>query len=56
MDLIEQVQDAIASAEGTIIVITHDHRMINSLEARHLQVTDGEVIELPKGQKPVEFA
>lgn len=56
VDLIEQVQDAIASAEGTIVVITHDHRMINSLEARHLQVTDGEVIELPKGQKPVEFA
>ncbi|OFR94369.1 ABC transporter ATP-binding protein [Corynebacterium sp. HMSC064E10] len=56
VDLIEQVQDAIASAEGTIIVITHDHRMINSLEARHLQVADGEVVELPKGQKPVEFA
>ncbi|MDO5029675.1 MAG: ABC-F family ATP-binding cassette domain-containing protein [Corynebacterium sp.] len=55
VDLIEQVQDAIAAAEGTILVITHDHRMVNSLEARHLQVNEGEVIELPKGQKPVEF-
>nr|WP_240394061.1 ATP-binding cassette domain-containing protein [Corynebacterium lactis] len=56
VDLIEEVQDAIESAEGTVIVITHDHRMINRLEARHLVVTDGEVTELPKGQKPVEFA
>lgn len=55
VDLIEEVQDAIGSAESTVIVITHDHRMINRLEARHLVVTEGEVSELPKGQKPVEF-
>ena len=55
VDLIEEVQDAIDAASGTVIVITHDHRMIDRLEARHLVVTDGEVVELPKGQKPVEF-
>ena len=56
VDLIEEVQHAIDAATGTVIVITHDHRMIDRLEARHLVVTDGEVVELPKGQKPVEFA
>ena len=56
VDLIEEVQDAVDNAEGTVIVITHDHRMIDRLEARHLVVDDGEVTELPKGQKPIEFA
>lgn len=56
VDLIEEVQDAVENAEGTVIVITHDHRMIDRLEARHLVVNEGEVTELPKGQKPVEFA
>lgn len=56
VDLIEEVQDAIAAAEGTVLVITHDRRMVNRLEARHLVVDEGEVTELPKGQRPVEFA
>ena len=56
VDLIEEVQDAIAAAEGTIIVVTHDRRMVDRLEARHLVVEEGEVTELPKGKKPVEFA
>ena len=51
-----KLQDAVDNAEGTVIVITHDHRMIDRLEARHLVVDDGEVTELPKGQKPIEFA
>ena len=56
VDLIEEVQDAIAEAEGTIIVVTHDRRMVDRLEARHLVVEEGEVTELPRGKKPVEFA
>ncbi|MEJ6020458.1 ABC-F family ATP-binding cassette domain-containing protein [Corynebacterium sp. H113] len=56
VDLIEEVQDAIVATEGTVIVITHDRRMVDRLEARHLVVEEGQVAELPKGQKPVEFA
>lgn len=56
VDLIEEVQDAIAEAEGTVIVVTHDRRMVDRLEARHLVVEEGEVTELPRGKKPVEFA
>ena len=52
VDLIEEVQDAIAEAEGTIIVVTHDRRMVDRLEARHLVVEEGEVTELPRGKKP----
>lgn len=55
VDLIEEVQDAIAAAEGTVIVVTHDKRMVDRLEARHLVVDEGHVTELPKGRKPVEF-
>ena len=56
VDLIEEVQDAIAESEGTVIVVTHDRRMVDRLEARHLVVEEGEVTELPRGRKPVEFA
>ena len=56
VDLIEEVQDAIAEAEGTVIVVTHDRRMVDRLEARHLVVEEGKVTELPRGKKPVEFA
>ena len=56
VDLIEEVQDAIAEAEGTVIVVTHDRRMVDRLEARHLVVEEGEVTELARGRKPVEFA
>lgn len=55
VDLIEQVQDAIEVAEGTVIVITHDRRMVNSLQARHLEVSQGAIIELPRGTLPVEY-
>ena len=56
VDLIEEVQDAISAAEGTVIVVTHDRRMVDLLEARHLVVEEGQVTELPRGKKPVEFA
>ncbi|WP_255549624.1 ABC-F family ATP-binding cassette domain-containing protein [Corynebacterium sp. TAE3-ERU12] len=56
VDLIEEVQDAIAATAGTVIVVTHDRRMVQRLEARHLVVTDGDVAELPPGRRPVEFA
>lgn len=56
VDLIEDVQDAIASAVGTVVVVTHDHRMVQQLEARHWVVNDHHIEELPRGQKPVEFA
>ena len=56
VDLIEEVQDAISAAEGTVIVVTHDRRMVDFLEARHLVVEEGQVTELPRGKKPVEFA
>ncbi len=55
VELIEEVQDAIEAAESTVLVVTHDRRMVDRLAARHLSVDDGEVFELPKGQKPVEF-
>lgn len=56
VDLIEEVQDAIEATEGTVIVVTHDRRMVQRLEARHLVVEAGAVTELPRGRRPVEFA
>lgn len=55
VDLIEEVQDAIKQCEGTIVVVTHDQRMIEQVEARHLVVKDGEVEELPRGVLPEIF-
>lgn len=56
VDLIEEVEDAIGAAPGTVVVITHDRRMVQRLEARHLVVENGQVTELPRGQRPVEYA
>lgn len=55
VDLIEEVQDAIATAEGTVLVVTHDRRMISRLEARHLIVDHHEVVEGQRGHRTVEF-
>ena len=55
VDLIEEVQDAIASAEGTVLVVTHDRRMIERLESRHLIVDHHEVVEGQRGHRSVEF-
>lgn len=52
VDLIEEVEEAIAMSEGTVVIVTHDRRMIESIEARHLVVRAGEVEELPPGQLP----
>lgn len=52
VDLIEEVQDALAMSEGTVVIVTHDRRMIEDLPARHLVVREGEVEELAPGELP----
>ena len=56
MDLIEEVQDAVEQCEGTVVIVTHDQRMIDRIEARHLVVKDGVVEELPRGVIPDVFS
>lgn len=56
VDLIEEVQDAVEQCEGTVVIVTHDQRMIDRIEARHLVVKDGVVEELPRGVMPDVFS
>ena len=56
VDLIEEVQDAVEQCEGTVVIVTHDQRMIERIEARHLVVKDGVVEELPRGVMPDVFS
>jgi ATPase subunit of ABC transporter with duplicated ATPase domains len=43
---IEQLEEALAAYEGTLLLVTHDRRMLESVETtRRLEVTDGQVTE-----------
>ncbi|MCW2879074.1 MAG: transporter, ATP-binding protein [Sphaerisporangium sp.] len=43
---IEQLESALASYPGTLLLVTHDRRMLKAVHTtRHLQLADGKVIE-----------
>ncbi|WP_395575925.1 ABC-F family ATP-binding cassette domain-containing protein [Streptomyces sp. BK79] len=43
---IEQLESALDAYEGTLLLITHDRRMLNAIRVtRRLEVTDGKVVE-----------
>ncbi|TFV89172.1 ABC-F family ATP-binding cassette domain-containing protein [Blastococcus sp. CT_GayMR16] len=43
---IEQLEEALAAYTGTLLLVTHDRRMLESVETtRRLEVSDGKVIE-----------
>jgi ATPase subunit of ABC transporter with duplicated ATPase domains len=48
LDAVEEVETALADFDGTLLVVTHDRRMLSSLRVtRRLEVADGQVRELP---------
>jgi ATPase subunit of ABC transporter with duplicated ATPase domains len=48
LDAVEELETALAGFDGTLLVVTHDRRMLSSLRVtRRLEVTDGQVRELP---------
>jgi ATPase subunit of ABC transporter with duplicated ATPase domains len=48
LDAVEELETALADFDGTLLVVTHDRRMLSSLRVtRRLQVTGGQVRELP---------
>jgi len=43
---IEQLESALASYSGTLLLVTHDRRMLEAVETnRHIQVDGGRVID-----------
>ncbi|MFI8444260.1 ABC-F family ATP-binding cassette domain-containing protein [Streptomyces rochei] len=45
---IEQLESALDSYEGTLLLVTHDRRMLDAVRVtRRLEVTDGKVVEHP---------
>ena len=45
---IEQLEEALAAYHGTLLLVTHDRRMLESVSTtRRLEVSDGKVTELP---------
>jgi ATPase subunit of ABC transporter with duplicated ATPase domains len=43
---IEQLEDALAAYPGTFLLVTHDRRMLESVQVtRRLSVADGQVTE-----------
>jgi ATPase subunit of ABC transporter with duplicated ATPase domains len=43
---IEQLEEALAAYEGTLLLVTHDRRMLESVATtRRLEVADGQVVE-----------
>ncbi|CAM5673123.1 ABC transporter ATP-binding protein OS=Streptomyces fumanus OX=67302 GN=GCM10018772_34500 PE=4 SV=1 [Streptomyces fumanus] len=43
---IEQLESALDAYEGTLLLVTHDRRMLGTVRlTRHLDVTDGKVTE-----------
>ncbi|WP_371526146.1 ATP-binding cassette domain-containing protein [Streptomyces sp. NBC_01283] len=45
---IEQLESALDAYEGTLLLVTHDRRMLDAVRVtRRLEVTDGKVVELP---------
>jgi ATPase subunit of ABC transporter with duplicated ATPase domains len=48
LDAVEELETALAGFDGTLLVVTHDRRMLESLRvARRLAVSAGKVSELP---------
>ena len=48
LDAVEELETALAGFDGTLLVVTHDRRMLDSLRVtRRLEVTAGRVRELP---------
>jgi ATPase subunit of ABC transporter with duplicated ATPase domains len=44
---IEQLESALAEYPGTLLLVTHDRRMLDAVQTtRHLEVTDGHVVSL----------
>lgn len=47
---IEQLEQALDSFDGTILLVTHDRRMLEQVRlTRRLHVEDGQVVEVPAG-------
>ena len=47
---IEQLEDAMESFDGTILLVTHDRRMLDTVRlTRRWHVEDGRVTEIPAG-------
>jgi hypothetical protein len=48
LDAVEELEAALAGFDGTLLVVTHDRRMLSSLRVtRRLEVSAGRVRELP---------
>ena len=48
LDAVEELETALADFDGTLLVVTHDRRMLSSLRVtRRLEVAAGQVRELP---------
>jgi ATPase subunit of ABC transporter with duplicated ATPase domains len=48
LDAVEELETALADFDGTLLVVTHDRRMLSSLRVtRRLEVAGGQVRELP---------
>jgi ATPase subunit of ABC transporter with duplicated ATPase domains len=47
---IEQLEEALESFDGTVLLVTHDRRMLDTVRlTRRWHVEDGEVVEIPAG-------
>ena len=45
MPAIEQLESALAGYSGTLLLVTHDRRMLDAVHTtRHLEVADGKVV------------
>jgi len=48
LDAVEELETALEGFDGTLLVVTHDRRMLSSLQVtRRLEVAAGQVRELP---------
>jgi ATPase subunit of ABC transporter with duplicated ATPase domains len=48
LDAVEELETALAGFDGTLLVVSHDRRMLSSLRVtRRLEVADGQARELP---------
>jgi ATPase subunit of ABC transporter with duplicated ATPase domains len=53
LDAVEELEAALADFDGTLLVVTHDRRMLDSLRvSRRLAVADGKLSELPIRASP----
>ena len=58
LESIEAVNFALSQVEGTVIFVSHDHRLIGSLATRIFEIKDGTIIDRtgPALEKPDEAA